>query len=705
MIDVKKLITGFLILAAAASFSAVIVANVNWQLVPLSTPTPRVTGIADQISPAPSNAFVPQTTSTDISALAPMVAVGVTTTALASDPNNLTNTLANVFLNGLVSANPNGLQQDDNGNPIITQPDVNSIAIEMMNASTTQSIQVPNWDIEVNHEPLHIIENPTAGDMTAYKNSLDYILGKYIGKTNLQSLLNSSSPDPNNLSYVGSQLTSALTDLTAIQTPAQYSALQKDMVAMLVYEKNEIQIAENANDDPLKAVLVIQGETNKYNAAIQALETELTSVSSMNATPSGQVANSFGFLWDVFGIQTAHAQFGGDVFVSGGFVVTASPDIIAQEAEHYVEDILLQILKNVLIALIQQHVLSWIQGSGAPRFLTNWATTFTTSYEQAAINDINSKMQCVYPQFAPQLSQTLSTYYGRGAASGGNSFCANTFQAMLGGGSLQQFYGNFTSGGWSAFAGASLPLGNYYGSSFFIAQAVENVAQSAQQATVAQSVGGQGLNPSLACGDKSDPTNGTHLQCIDKNGIPYHPNSNGTCDPGFFPETVPNGGYCADGSKPSITNPSVTTFAALNSAIDSSAKQIASAQNWEGLLNSILNSLINTLATQAINSATNGILGIVPGNIQGGGTPPPPVPLACTPIFQSASTTVPITIEATGGKNDAQGNRPTYNWSSSDGFMAAGSIFSHVYVAPGGYTVTLSDNTGDTPAICRVTAQ
>ncbi len=700
MIDVKKLITGFLILAASAGLSAIVVTNINTQpATQISSSTPAIA--ISQTSTAQSNVFIPESPITD--SVTPVIQTEGTIPT-SSDPNNLTDNLANSFLNSVVSANPNGPQEDASGNPVFVQPDVNSIAMEVADATATQALQIPNWDTEVNNEPLHTIQNPTAEDMTDYENNVNYILGEYVVKPNLQQTINNPAASVDDLASVENNLSGALTDLTAINTPASLVPLQKSMIAMLVYESNEVQVAEGASGDPLKASLIIQGEQEKYDAAAQALESQIEQVSAANA-PSNSIAMNapLGFLQGMFGIQTAHAQFGGTVFVAGGYIATDDPGLFAQGVENLVNNIILQILKNVLIALIQQHVLSWIQGSGAPRFLTDWATTLTQAYTQTALNILSSQMSCaVGPEFMAQVRTTLSVYYQTPGTSG--NVCADIFQESLGGNTLGQFYNNFSNGGWMAYGVTALPAGNYYQSAFFQAQATDLAAQQNQQATQAQSIASQGFTGDLVCDDGSQP-NGTHLECIDKNNVPYHPNSNGTCDPGYFPVTVANNGKCADGTNPQTVTPGAATGFSLNSALNSPQQLITAANSIQGILNAMVTSLLNSLVSAAVNAGTNGLLGISPGSIQGGGTPPAPLPLTCNPPLQSASTTYPITISASGGKTDSQGNQPSYSWSSSDGFNTTGYVFSHAYNLAGTYTITLSDNTGDTPATCRATVQ
>ena len=98
------------------------------------------------------------------------------------------------------------------------------------------------------------------------------------------------------------------------------------------------------------------------------------------------------------------------------------------------------------------------------------------------------------------------------------------------------------------------------------------------------------------------------------------------------------------------------------------------ANDIVGVLNAVASSLLSGLANAAISAAgnaVNGILSVNPTSIQGGGTAPAPIPLACDPStqtlqFPASSTSVIGAISALGGTTDADGNGPAYSWISSD---------------------------------------
>src|SRR5579862_4085696 len=115
MIDVKKLVTGFLIIAVGAAASGLILGTINFSSPDTSAPPTTQQAVNDQTAPVPQNAFAPQE-------MAPAAINNYGQTAVAatgsySNPNNLTGALADAFMNGVVTANPNGATQDSSGNP------------------------------------------------------------------------------------------------------------------------------------------------------------------------------------------------------------------------------------------------------------------------------------------------------------------------------------------------------------------------------------------------------------------------------------------------------------------------------------------------------------------------------------------------------------------------------------------------------------
>ncbi len=711
--DVKKLIVGFLILATAAGTSAFII-SVAGDTTALSTPPSHAA--ATSTIPGP-NAFVENAAQ---NSGGNGIVTYSSTASSSSDPNNLTDQLANTFFAGVVAANPNGLTQGAGGNSTLVAPDVQTIANQVASLPAATNLQIPNWDIEAEQEPLKITTGSSQADIASYSKALNDIINQRFIQTGISAMVGETNENPDQANYIESQIKAALADTGKLPTPAPLASFQQSLVRALVYENNVLALVKSGDSDPLKTSLILQAEQDKYNAAIQNLETQAQKASVLNgfsfgtpapAAQNGGLRDPMALLVGIFGIQTAHAQW--LTFDSGNF---------GEWLLKFANDIALQIAKNSIIALMQREVLTAIQGSGAPEFVTNWGETLVNAYQQSALSALDSAVSCVNSAFAPQIQLTLGAFY----KPDNNFQCVDSFQAALGDYSAQEFYNNFNDGGFLAYGASMLPSGNYYGGLYGTAQEVAAAAQIGEQATQDKTTSAGGFTGSEICADGSNP-NGTHLVCTDSQGLQESPIATSlspgaplSCPAGTKTTYEPNNGQCTSG-QPQITTPGEFTGFSAHAAISSGPALVTAANDIAGLLNAAANSLISTLSNTAIQSAQNalnqglagggtatsaptsgGILGIQSSTIKGGGTPPAPVPLACSPYTQNASAGAAVVVGASGGTVDTSGNLPTYDWVSSDNQTGVGFTFSPAFTVGGTYTITLSDSANDQPATCMV---
>jgi len=788
MIDVKKLITGFLILATAAISSGLIFSLINF-----APSTAANTASADGITIGGTaagantgNAFVP--TQAEVNELVAEVAPDLASSTMlvsSTDPTNLTDQLATEFVNGVVAANPNGPSGTDaNGNPTFNAPNVNALATNIADSTTTQNLQIPNWDVEAESIPVTVIATSSPQAMVAYAVALNGIMVNHFDGAQVANIIGNQSDDASDTAYIESQTQGALQDVASLKAPAPAAAFQKSFLAELVYEKNLIQLNGLAQTDPVKASIIFQQEDQKFDSVQQNLQEQGSLIAANNLSLQSSLPktrNTFlSFLFDTFSIPQAQAQLsftptvpipevGIPVSNQAAGLQQANSDSIehfqqelgnyqqaagntaqataasslfgllssihlqneGEKLEALLKNTLLQILKNTLIAIIQREVLTWIQGSGAPRFITNWGTQLVNAAQTSALNAINAQMSCgVFPAFIPQVKITLDAYY----RPGGN-LCANQFAAALGANSFQQFYNNFANGGFVAFGASTLPSGNPYGQLFFNAQSVQLAYGNQSGVSGLQAQSSQGLNSSLVCADGSNP-NGTRTECEGNDINDYVMPTGGQCGVGGTPVVEDNNGLCANGSQPQVTTPAAATGFVLQSGIDATPKQLAAANDITGVLNAVLNSLLTGLASAAVNAAGQVVnQGLT--SLNGSGftnaantTAPAAAPLACNPSTQTLpplSASIPLvdisasgtatssvtassspaqtTLSASGGALDANGNAPIYYWTDSNGASSTGGFFSDKFATPGTYTITLSDSTGDASTTCTVIQQ
>ena len=728
MIDVKKLISGFLILAAAAVGSGFILSFAGNFTSSKTDQTagPTIVGINNTLNtPATlggANAFV-DTGSLQGNAAEMLSDITSTSTAAAAiDPNNLTNTFADSFLNGLVAANPDGASVDSSGNPNFNAPNTQAVAMALSSDPTFQNFKTPNWDAEAQLQAIKTIPTASQDDITQYNNSLNAIFEKYFVATNLENVVNSQNGDPTQAAYINSQLQGALGELSNVKTPTSFAGFQKSLVKVMVYEKNSTEIAQNANIDPIKTALIMQGEQSKYSAALSDLSSQMKKASAQGLSLGSTTNTKTSFIASILGVQTAHAQW-----------ITFDPSAFGQLLLQYLNDTILQILKNVLVQLIQQKVLTWIQGSGAPRFVTDFGSQLVNSFQVAASNSIDNLVTTCLPSYqAPMVKMLIST-----PAVAQKSSCLEQFNGQLNN-NLQNFYNNFGTN-LTNYVSLFQPGGNVWSLSVQVRDAAVTTGSQSAQAKQTQTVAQQGWKGSVVCSDGSNPDNGTHYTCPDGGTL----NGN-MCDmdSGLLSENAilqQNGGTCADGSTPKTTSPGQVTGQGFFSSLKSGAENITSANNIAGILNALLSSLLNSLAQSAINYSTQALNGALSGS--GGGSDSgvvgttltssstPQAGVQClpsvSPVIMSTSTKMgAATLSAGGGSIDTacaeKHNCPTtensdgtphYSWlapgslEAANGNVLSGSSLAFTYSATGTYFVTVTASTDNSTSTCEIDVQ
>lgn len=757
MIDVKKFISGFLILAVAAIASGLMLSyfgGSNSAVAPSAEAPagPQIVGIEATSSGAfaDQNLLSTATSTDDFQAELTAQLNTTSTEALENDPSNLTNVFANSMLNGLVSANPDGVQTDSSGNEAVNAPDYQVLATELSGNPAVQSIKAPDWNAEAAGEKIIITNDNSQTAANTYITALQGIYQKYIGGSDIGSIL--GEENPGDAEIINTHTQQALNAALAVPTPSSLVGFQKSFLTLLVYEKNSAALIENANSDPVKTSLVFQAEEPNYDTAINNFQAQWQKAAGGEPFPTTPTNESFisdpgsnqflSIANQFFGINTAHAQlavFDAAVFGVESGNLSVNSAALGKTIEKYVEDILLQILKNVLTTLLQQKVLTWIQGSGAPRFVTNWADELTNSFATYAQNKLSNWMQCIPTYQQPIINALLTT-----PQTSLNNVCGAEFNSQLSY-NLQNLSTHFTN--FTDYLDLFQPGGNSWGLVLQVQDSVYAAGATAQQANTNQNIAQQGWSGTYVCDDGSSP-HGTRDVCVSSDGKNYtiNPNDpNDTCDPSDQLEFIPNNGACADGSAPTLTSPGQATGQGFFSGLKSGAENLTSATNIAGLLNALLSSLLNTLAQSAINYSTTalnnaingtggsqdaGLVGINPDSITVASTTVEQsgaqcIPVQQTSIFNASTSQATASFSAAGGAIDSTcaasnscpstenpDGSPIYSWLAPGSLSAAsgtppqtGDSFFTTYSATGTYAVTVTASTDNSTSTCEVTVQ
>jgi len=718
MLDVKKLITGFLILALGTSTAAWILSGTKTsQNAGVSAPSSISLGMAT--SSLGTDAFYPSQTNNGV----------VLPSDDTSSSTNLTDTFADAVVNGIVAANPNGLQTDANGSTTIAIPDSETIASAIQNSPALQKVALPDWDTEVAalQNKINVVSYSSTTALN-YVTNFSNVINSQLVETGLSGMAQNGSLPDNESSVITSGKSAAsimLSHALAFPTPTLFVGYQKSLIKMLVYERDLAQLVLSSSNDPATMAVVLQAKENDYQVAVQEFSNQGQELSSALVAYNKNLHGTgtlLSFVDSVFLIHQADAT--GVPVVDILEKIETALGFTSQNAtqwatffEKLAKDIALQIVKNMLMALVQQKVLTYIQGSGAPRFVTDAATAAVNAAEMDALGAINKNFSCINSQTVlPRVSLMLKALYKPV-----NNACAAQFQSQISSANLNNFYNSFSNGGFFSFATTLQPSNDFYAGLFNMSQEAGQAAQQGTNLFTMKTTASQGYTNNQQCADGSNP-NGSHWECYGADGSDdyaiddpsVNPNEAAACTAdGDDPEEVPNAGKCSNGQDAPVTMPGIVNKDSVDTALKGHTQLISAANDVIGLIQAAAESLIMGLANEGIQAATNafngalatdpGITGISTSTVGAPGvaTSTASLPLMCTPATSTIpAPSVETSFFAQGGTYDANGNAPTYNWLSSDGRTGVGSEFDIVYNATGTYTVSLQDSAGDPSTTC-----
>jgi hypothetical protein len=697
MIDVKKFVVVFLILAAVAGSSALVL--LNWgSSSNVSVPGTVGASVASggTSSVALGNAFTSPTGQGNYDASNNFSDGDSSSTASSSDENNLTNQLADSILTNLFAANPNGPQTTSDGQQVVAEPDPQTV-VDGLATSTLADVQIPDWDYEAETVTLNIATSSSASATNAYYNALNNIWENDFISTNLQNVVTEASPTMQDLSLAGSQIEDAIMQIGGLSVPSNLADFQKSLIKLLVYEKNTIELGENSSADPMKTALILQAEQTKYDNAEQSFEDALQAALQTNEPAPG---GALSFVNSLLGIQEAHAQFGGIVF---------DPSVFGRMVWEFVQGILLQILKNTLVTQLQNRALKFISNNGNPRYVTGWAGLLSNSFNTAAGFALGQIEPGLCTGFSASVSGWLQNIYPAAAAvTGGvtlNGAGATNCTLQNAIGSTANFYTDFNNGGWAGFGALLSPQNNPFGAFAIAYDELQTVGNTAQTASQNKAVAGQGYQGISVCDNGQDASQPQMVctvgvlegnQCIQPNGTAVV----GT------PVMIPAG--CSDGSEPITTFPGVNAADTLNKNLSSDIDLIVNANDITGLLATVTDALLQQVITNGVNAlvgtnAPGSAAAAIPPSGGTTTTPPAQFPIACNPSQSTATVASPWSFGVTGGDG------LTYTWTAAGGAPATGNgpAFSTTFNFPGTYVVTVSGNVNGVPqtSTCQVQAK
>jgi hypothetical protein len=601
-LDLKKLITGFLILAAIASSSALILANFSSQP---KSPDKIVSleggdagSSARNVPAIGQNAFVEGVPNKKIAVqYQPADTIlNEQSDDLPPPPpltDNLTQNLMNSLAREIIRANPTG-PIDANGNLLLFPPEnINldyAVALNVASFNAKDFLKITPKDLL--DSEIRIKNNYVPNDLIKYAEKVGGILA--LANSESQKIqITDNSPLLGAINSIDTTISQAIIKTKSLEVPEPLVATHKSLLGFLLAQQKIFGATSDYNNDPIKAMAVLKEGQSVIEENRKALESEIQKVDFPEKVSREYFFDKLSFeARGFFRIKVATAQLFVPIECAGPNCIKITAEITgilanqvtktAYDAERRLHTILVQILRNFLVNQLGQQIVSWINGGGTPKFVTNWQSFLRKAGEDAANIAISEVAPQLCQSFAPLIRLQLGQTYLNPAP-----YPTCTLDQVVD--NVQNFYNSFESGGWIAYSQMLLPSGNYYGSIFETSQIVGQAVAKAQQAEAADAMSNTGFPSPRKCVKYADP------------GEVYGPPQEG--EPGVCLQYT-------------YTTPGGAVKASLDKALGGTTENIVNAIDITGLVAAVVDSAINRL----IRAGIGGIANVAAGGQSGPGS-------------------------------------------------------------------------------------
>jgi len=598
MLDIKKLVTSFLIVAAITASSIFIFEN---SYDAQSQKQLTDSGDSDENTASlGSNAFIeaiPENTASPKSGeLAFQTPPGMPPFPVS---DNLTQNLAQSIAGELIRSNPSGPRTIGDESTIV-------VPSSMEDAIGQQIQKLQQKDIylkaSIDNSRIKIKADFTAAEINTYLQTASNILTSTFSGPEFENL-SKGEPGPEMMNAAYLLYAQAEEKMYQLEVPRPLLEVHKAFISFVELEKMAFDEAARS-DDPVKFLATINNYSNLVNANSEKILLELKNFErGLPKTPhkasfeNGPSRGVSAFLRQLF-VKTALAipvEVVADVSIpqfiataastatsAGANVTTASATTGSwlQKILEWAKKLATEFVKDRLVHMMVQQIIGWVQGGGKPQFITNWKGFLASASNEAAGLAIQELAPGLCRSFSPLIRVRLESVY----LSGRRPVSCTLDQVV---GNIQNFYRDFSSGGWVAYGATVSPDGNYFGSLFETAQIVDAQARAAKEAALAEGQSGKGFESNKTCvksHTEPDPNNVTLDITV--------------CD------------------QYEITTPGSAAAGALDTAIGAPLHRIVNAQDIAALVNALVNSAL----TRLVQTGTKGISGLLNSSGSGGGS-------------------------------------------------------------------------------------
>lgn len=489
--------------------------------------------------------------------------------------SNLTQNFSKIFAQQVIEHNPDGPQLDSSGKPAaLNLPDENSAAALIQQAITTSTFAI---DEKILDSDIKIIAAYAANDGENYFNAVASALADFTSSTKRIDAANQSSTPE---TIVISQLIfeSSLAKLKAASVPQPLAAFHKSLLGFFSNQKKVFEIAGNYRIDPLKTIIVLQSENEIVNRDVKRIQNELEKIpGKISYYPEGK--NDIASLArQIFGIQTAYAQFEAVSVPTSNLPQWLKTVFqVLQDAAQWVKSHAYEIWKwayttalriavKLLIDTFQNQVVNWIAGNGNPKFITDWKGFLTDIGDKAVGETLFKIAPFLCSNIGPLIRIAILP-----VPSIDTSVRCTLTQIV---GNLTAFYDNFQNGGWIAYGAALQPQNNFFGGLIIANDIVMREAAAAVGAAQNEGIASQGFL--------------SVKKCVKSHVI---------SDPGGIGDTTVCDEYVNQ-------TPGAVVGSTLTEALKWPQNQWVNAQRFEELIGAIINAGINRMMREGLSALT-----------------------------------------------------------------------------------------------------
>ncbi len=248
------------------------------------------------------------------------------------------------------------------------------------------------------------------------------------------------------------------------------------------------------------------------------------------------------------------------------------------------KDCMRDVVAKILLDWVTDQTVQWIQGGGKPAYVTDWGKFGQDAFNAGvgeAINDSSLAAVCSpfklqvklsllpVPRFDQQLSCTFD-------------------QIKL---NVENFYKDFSQGGWLAYSDAWQPQNNYFGTMMMMSDEAQRKGLAKQLSQVNEAVAGKGFLSVTRCVEKQQVDT---TQCYDVcNGQPDYNTCYETCR-----ASLEDAAPC---SKEEVVTPGTAVGDMVGTAITNDSTWAANIKSWVAAL---VDAVINRVTKEGLGYMT-----------------------------------------------------------------------------------------------------